>query len=349
MPWTALIVSQAAGSRTRERCGGSLINDRYILTSAACVNNTRTIDVYLGGNNEQRISETREIFSGVDDLSNLKRDIGKTVLKMSIESEPILHDKFRTGELVHYNLALLRLPRAVDFSQFGHIRPVCLPSAGDSHSGREAVTAGFGHTAVDRYEGNETRKGHGTDFATFLQKLKVKILNSRSCTNSFRPLIGSFRAAPDKLCALRETGDVCDGDKGAGLVVDKGSGQRELVGVASFTVGCLSTFRGARLPIVYSRVTAVLDWIERKTSDASSCRISSTVTSPTRGSSGRSPCEQCGENFGINTLKVIGGRDASPGEYPWAALALIDNTFRQGVPQKLTLITQIFHFTEVLW
>ena len=48
VPWTALIVSLPAGSTRRERCGGSLINDRYVLTSAACVNNTETIDVYLG-------------------------------------------------------------------------------------------------------------------------------------------------------------------------------------------------------------------------------------------------------------------------------------------------------------
>ena len=46
LPWTALIVYKEAGRV--KRCGGTLINHRYVLTSAACVDQASSIDVYLG-------------------------------------------------------------------------------------------------------------------------------------------------------------------------------------------------------------------------------------------------------------------------------------------------------------
>ena len=256
-------------------------------------------------------------------MLTLNQQLEKTAVKMTLQSEPILHDKFRQELLVHYNFALLRLPRPVDFSRYGKIRPVCLPASSRAdYAGREAVTGGFGHTKVDRYEGKGIRKGVGRNFANHLQTLTVEIMDSDSCEESWAPLLRRFEASPDKLCAIKETGDLCDGDKGGGLVVNTPSGP-ELVGVASFTVGCLSTFRNARLPIVYGKVAAILDWIERQTSDASSCRI---PTQTTRSET----CKVCGTNYAENEVRVIGGRDADRREYPWAALALINNNFRKG-------------------
>ena len=263
------------------------------------------------------------MFAGLDNLLTLNQQLEKTAVKMTLQSEPILHDKFRQELLVHYNFALLRLPRPVDFSRYGKIRPVCLPASSRAdYAGRDAVTGGFGHTKVDRYEGKSLRKGQGRNFANHLQTLTVEIMDSDSCEESWAPLLGRFEASPDKLCAIKETGDLCDGDKGGGLVVNTPSGP-ELVGVASFTVGCLSTFRNARLPIVYGKVAAILDWIERQTSDASSCRI---PTPTTRSET----CKVCGTNYAENEVRVIGGRDADRREYPWAALALINNKFRKG-------------------
>ena len=48
LPWTALIVCKEAETGKVRRCGGTLINDRYVLTSAACVDEALSIDVYLG-------------------------------------------------------------------------------------------------------------------------------------------------------------------------------------------------------------------------------------------------------------------------------------------------------------
>ena len=46
LPWTALIVYRE--EERMKRCGGTLINDRYVLTSAACVDQAASTDVYLG-------------------------------------------------------------------------------------------------------------------------------------------------------------------------------------------------------------------------------------------------------------------------------------------------------------
>lgn len=48
LPWTALLVYRESETGRRKRCGGTLINDRYVLTSAACVDQAISIDVYLG-------------------------------------------------------------------------------------------------------------------------------------------------------------------------------------------------------------------------------------------------------------------------------------------------------------
>ena len=250
---------------------------------------------------------------------------------MTLNSNPIIHEKFTKQGLVLFNFALLRLPRPVEFSLFGHIQPVCLPaSARVSHTGREAVTAGFGHKTLDRFEGTESRrKGFSRDFANHLQKLRVKIVDSRSCEDTWTQLIGSFRADPDNLCALDETGDICEGDKGSGLVVaDCQTDTAELVGVASFTFGCLSSVKGDRVPIVYGKITSILEWIEEKTSDVSTCRTPSRRAPTPPLTRGRTQCDICGINYPETSRRVIGGRDATPGEYPWAALILIDNKFR---------------------
>ena len=188
----------------------------------------------------RRGEDTQAVFSGVEDLNNLVEKLGRTVVKMKITSEPIIHPRFSLDQTeVKFNFALLRLPQSVPFSRFAHIRPLCLPAfSSASHSRAEAVIAGFGQQKISRYEGTVLRKGFGTELATFLQKLTLRILDSKSCEDSWTQLARTFRADPDQLCAVSETGDICDGDKGSGLVVaDCRAHSVELVGVASFTHG----------------------------------------------------------------------------------------------------------------
>ena len=173
-----------------------------------------------------------------------------------------------------------------------------------------------------------------------LQKLTLTILYSRSCENSWRKLAGTFRADPDQLCAVSQKGDLCEGDKGSGLVVADCSSN-------FLPVVCLSRIKkiwtnsrlqhnspGRKTASRPGKVSSILKWIEEKTSDAAStttCR----KQSPTKPTSYQ--CQVCGQPE-ATVKKVIGGRDAEPGEYPWAALVLIDNKYREG----LSLDTELY-------
>ena len=79
---------------------------------------------------------------------------------------------------------------------------------------------------------------------------------------------------------------------------------------------------GDKLPVVLGKVSSILSWLQEKTSDAATCR---------RKSSKPRECEVCGERQASTIKKVIGGRDAEPGEYPWAALILVDSQYREGL------------------
>ena len=97
------------------------------------------------------------------------------------------------------------------------------------------------------------------DLALVLQKLTLTILYSRSCENSWRKLAGTFRADPDQLCAVSQTRDLCEGDKGSGLVVaDCSSNFLPVVCLSRIKKsgpipGCNTTLQGEKLPVVLGK------------------------------------------------------------------------------------------------
>lgn len=90
---------------------------------------------------------------------------------------------------------------------------------------------------------------------------------------------------------------------------------------------------GDKLPVVLGKVSSIMSWLQEKTSDAATCMRKSPKP---RASIGGSECEVCGERQTSTIKKVIGGRDAEPGEYPWAALILVDSQYREGLRRKTT-------------
>ena len=74
-----------------------------------------------------------------------------TRAKRSPKSQPKFSNKRREG-LIRYDVALLELETPVDFDQFPHIRPVCLPDTEDLQldlTERDGVVAGWGVTEVE--------------------------------------------------------------------------------------------------------------------------------------------------------------------------------------------------------
>ncbi|XP_062925325.1 transmembrane protease serine 11C-like isoform X4 [Mobula hypostoma] len=157
----------------------------------------------------------------------------------------IIHPSYGASNANNYDVAVLELLNPLHFSKF--IQPICLPSSSKIFpDGQHCTVTGWGALAF---------KGQLPDI---LQQGNVDIISEETCKKAYGRLI-----TPIMLCAGILTGEVdsCQGDSGGPLACKQSDGFWFLAGIVSFGNGCATP----GFPGVYTRVTAIREWVQEQT------------------------------------------------------------------------------------
>lgn len=222
-PWQ---ISLRAFFGYKHICGGTILNEDWILTAAHCIVKI-PISIYY------------EIWLGKFDLSKeedgeLHRNINKFFIYPGFSEETMEND-----------VALLKLSKPIDLEgKHSYLTPICLLDENFNVENRVCVTTGWGRLS---YQGQSPN---------LLQAVTIPTIEQESCKNMFSEYLN---VTSNMLCAGSIQGGkgVCNGDSGGPLQC-KERGKWYQIGITSWGVGCGEPY----LPGVFARVSNYLPWIK---------------------------------------------------------------------------------------
>jgi trypsin len=234
LPWQVSIqVAQG------HQCGGSILDERHVLTAQHCFKFGVTDDA--PPDPKTMLSPSRfRVVAGVSQLSKAATDA------QIREVEDIVQLPGFDGIDEHGgDIAIVRVSRPFEFN--AKVRPIRRATKNDERAGRlkpgvVATVSGWGLTVEN-----------GPGVSDQLLAVDVPIVSLEAANAAYGKIL-----AADELPAGGVAGkDSCQGDSGGPLVIRKGH-EPLLAGVVSFGDGCAR----AGIPGVYSRVTAHADFID---------------------------------------------------------------------------------------
>ncbi|XP_058838442.1 venom protease-like [Topomyia yanbarensis] len=234
-PWHAAVYHVTEGGRSREyKCGGTLINSGYLLTTASCA-------LYGRGKPEGAIVVELGQFNLVESFA------GKVD---AIVSNVSIHEQYVHGETMN-DVAVMQLKNAVQFTDY--VQPACLPVASEN---------------IEHYEGkNGTIVGWGFEQAGKLsEKLKtaqVPVISYLQCLKSDRDFF-SRNLNSGMFCAGLLNGTApCFGDAGGGMFFQNGK-VWILRGIIAFTGRVYTETGGCNTEQYFGLVNVIhfMPWIE---------------------------------------------------------------------------------------
>jgi len=224
-PWMVGLLTRESSSYPI--CGGTLISEKDVLTSAHCVNSDDMIQyVVLGEHNLEDPNDGQ-----------------KKVRVCSVKKHPNYDAK-----TADYDFAIVTLCESVSFTT--DISPACLPSSSSNeYEHVVAVVTGWGTLT------------NGGILPDVLHGAGMYTMTNSQCTGDYTDY-SSSDITDRMLCASYFEAEACQGDNGGPLVTKESTNFYTVIGITSWGVDCANVHWNPRYPGVYARVTNQLTWIK---------------------------------------------------------------------------------------
>lgn len=234
-PFFARLILHRQGSNTfADVCGGTIVNDRYIMTAAHCVGG----DVFSNGWSEDDLRVLVKNPSGSDVYVQEFKDV-KTITQ---------HPDYNESDLWINDIAILELSYPIT----DNVQSITLPQDFGDYSAQSVYQIfGLGQTS-----------SNDTSGADYLLTADVRPLTDSQCAS----LVSGYHSQ-ETLCANgfpnKPYTGICRGDSGGPLTYLDNDGSYQQIGIVSYGS---SVCESPSIPSVFTEVLNYTTWIERLTS-----------------------------------------------------------------------------------